>query len=236
MLDHLSGGRLEIGLARGSSPLEAEAIGIPGDEMKPRFLEALDIVEGLLESSEPYNYDGKFYKCENLSISPRPLQQPSPPRWITVVTPESAALAGRRGYKICAGFMSIERVAAVFDAYRAAAAEAGRTVSPEDIAIRRLLVVDEDGDVARAAGKLAFNSPGDPEELAAWLSPDEIVSGTPDEAYAELVRQSDFAGAGNFLIYGGFPLFRERFEHTVELYGRFVLPRLRDHVSMEVAA
>jgi len=104
MLDHISGGRLEIGLARGSNPIEVETIGIPSAEMQPRFLEALDIVEGALTATEPFNYDGKFYKCHNLTVNPRPLQLPLPPRWISVVSPESCALAARRGYKVCGGF------------------------------------------------------------------------------------------------------------------------------------
>jgi alkanesulfonate monooxygenase SsuD/methylene tetrahydromethanopterin reductase-like flavin-dependent oxidoreductase (luciferase family) len=236
MLDHLCGGRLEIGLARGSHAIEVQGVGITGPEMKPRFEEALDIVEGLLGSTEPFNYDGKFYKCCNLVINPRPLQQPMPPRWITVVTPESAALAARRGYKVCAGFLSVERVAAVFGAYRSAAEVVGRRVSADDLAIRRLVIIDENGDAARAAGKTAFNSPGDPEALAPWLSPDEFVTGTPDDVRKELMRQCDCTGAGNFLIYGGFPLNRQRFDRTVDLYGRTVLPHLRNYMPMKGAA
>jgi len=236
MLDHLCGGRLEIGLARGSHPIEVQGVGITGPEMKPRFEEALDIVEGLLSSTQPFNYDGKFYKCCNLVINPRPLQQPMPPRWITVVTPESAALAARRGYKVCAGFLSVERVAVVFDAYRAAAKAVGRSVSADDLAIRRLVIIDEDGEAARKAGKTALNSPGGPEQLAPFLSQDELVTGTPDEVCRELMRQSDSTGAGHFLIYGGFPLVRSRFEHTVELYGRTVIPRLRNYASLKGAA
>jgi alkanesulfonate monooxygenase SsuD/methylene tetrahydromethanopterin reductase-like flavin-dependent oxidoreductase (luciferase family) len=236
MLDQLSGGRLEIGLARGSSEMEVQGIGITGPEMKPRFEEALDIVEGLLSSTEPFNYSGKYYECHDLVINPRPVQKPLPPRWITVVTPESAEVAARRGYKICAGFISVERVAGVFEAYRAAAKEAGRAVSADDLAIRRLLVIDEDGEAARQAAKSAFVSQGDPERLAKFLSEDEIICGTPDESYAQLKRQCDATGTGNYLIYGGFPLNRHRFERTLELYGRCIIPRLRNYLPMQAAA
>src|SRR5260370_2339163 len=78
MLDHLSRGRLEIGLARGANPVEVGLIGMPAQEMQPRLLEALDIVEGALTANGPFNYDGHFYKCKNLVV-PRTLQPPLPP-------------------------------------------------------------------------------------------------------------------------------------------------------------
>jgi len=237
MLDHLSGGRLEIGLARGSNPAEVETIGIAGAEMQPRFLEALDIVEGALTATGPFNYDGHFYKCHNLTVNPRTLQQPLPPRWISVVSPESCALAARRGYKVCGGFLSVDRINENFNVYRAAAA--GRKVGPDDLAIRRLLIVDEDGDAARARVKTSFRADyrdRGPVEgaLPSWFSSDEVVAGTPDEVAENLISQCDRTGAGNILIYGGVPLSRPGFTNTVELYGRDVLPRLREHVSSMV--
>ncbi|WP_248167687.1 LLM class flavin-dependent oxidoreductase, partial [Ralstonia pseudosolanacearum] len=45
MLDHLSQGRLEIGVARGSNPLEAEAVGVAVEDVGPMFDEALDILD-----------------------------------------------------------------------------------------------------------------------------------------------------------------------------------------------
>jgi alkanesulfonate monooxygenase SsuD/methylene tetrahydromethanopterin reductase-like flavin-dependent oxidoreductase (luciferase family) len=239
MLDHLSGGRLEIGLARGSNPAEVETIGIAGAEMQPRFLEALDIVEGALTAAGPFNYDGHFYKCRDLTVNPRTLQQPLPPRWISVVSPESCALAARRGYKVCGGFLSVDRINENFNVYRAAAAAAGRKVGPDDLAIRRLVIVDEDGDAARARVKTSFRSDyrdRGPVEGAvpSWFSSDETVAGTPAEVAENLISQCDRTGAGNILIYGGVPLSRPGFTNTVELYGRDVLPRLREHVSSMV--
>src|SRR6266403_752221 len=61
---------------------------------------------------------------------------------------------------------------------------------------------------------------------AAWFSSDEVVAGTPDEVARNLIDQCERTGAGHVLIYGGWPLSRPVFKHTVELYGRDVLPRL----------
>ena len=70
--------------------------------------------------------------------------------------------------------------------------------------------------------------------MPSWFSSDEVVAGTPDEVAENLISQCDRTGAGNILIYGGVPLSRPGFANTVELYGREVLPRLREHVSPTV--
>ena len=230
MLDHLSRGRLEIGLARGANAAEVATIGITAEEMKPRFEEVLDIVEGSLTATAPFDYDGKYYTCSNVVVSPKPLQRPLPPFWVPTATPESAATAARRGYKTCGGFLSTDRIAEHFDVYRAAAAAAGRTVTADDFGIRRVVIIDEDGDVARSHVKDSFRFFGPIEGLPPWFSKDEAVAGTPAEVAAILLDQCERTGAGNVLIYGGWPLSRPVFEKTLELYGRDVLPLLRDHV------
>jgi alkanesulfonate monooxygenase SsuD/methylene tetrahydromethanopterin reductase-like flavin-dependent oxidoreductase (luciferase family) len=234
MLDHITGGRLEIGLARGSNPAEVATIGIAQAEMQPRFLEALDIVEGALTATEPFDFEGEFYRCSNLVVNPRPVQRPIPPRWITVVSAESSARAGGRGYKACGGFLTAEQIGMNFDAFRTAAAATGRVVGPEDLGIRRLVVIDEDGDKAREIAAKAFRPTHNLDSHVesarpSWLSDDEYIGGTPDEVAAELIRQCDITGAGNILIYGGTPLIRRDFANTVEQFGQHVLPRLLEH-------
>ena len=56
MLDHLSGGRLEIGLASGVGPREFRAVGMQEEEMRPRFAEALDIIDMALTQPRVTQY------------------------------------------------------------------------------------------------------------------------------------------------------------------------------------
>lgn len=154
MLDHLTEGRLEIGYSSGAGPQEAPAVGIPAEELRPRFAEALDIVDAALRG-EMIEHRGRFWKFSNLNVTPRPFQQPSPRKWMTVVGQSSAAMAARRGYRICTGFSTVEEVKGVFDAYRKAAKEADKPTGPAELAIRRQVYIADTDSEAQAIGKEA---------------------------------------------------------------------------------
>src|SRR6201989_1339214 len=95
MLDHLTGGRLEIGCASGV-PQELIQTGMGPEENRERFNESLEILDAWL--AEPViSHHGRYYSFDKLRVVPRPLQQPSPPKWTTVVSTASAVQsAGRR--------------------------------------------------------------------------------------------------------------------------------------------
>lgn len=81
-VEHISGGRLEIGLGLGLpiDPSYAMA-GIPNwsnRERADRFEEYVEIVDRLL-SNEVTTYKGRFYEVDGAHMNPRPLQTPRPP-------------------------------------------------------------------------------------------------------------------------------------------------------------
>jgi alkanesulfonate monooxygenase SsuD/methylene tetrahydromethanopterin reductase-like flavin-dependent oxidoreductase (luciferase family) len=80
-VDHLSGGRLELGLGAGWFVPEHEMMGIPFPEPRElvaRFREAVEIVDRLLRD-DVTTYDGQYYQVRNAPCRPAPLQQPRPP-------------------------------------------------------------------------------------------------------------------------------------------------------------
>src|ERR671925_1692847 len=91
--DLLSGGRLEFGVGRGSIPTHFHGFGVPLEQNRARFDEALEIIR-LAWTTDRFSYDGRFYKAENLSVVPKPLQQPHPPIRVGVHTAESFAIWG----------------------------------------------------------------------------------------------------------------------------------------------
>jgi natural product biosynthesis luciferase-like monooxygenase protein len=95
-LDNLSGGRLEFGVGRGYQPSEFKGWGVDQETSRGIFREALDIILQAW-TQERVNFKGKHFTVEDLSVRPKPLQKPTPPLWMAVLSPESYALAGRLG-------------------------------------------------------------------------------------------------------------------------------------------
>ena len=93
MLDHLSGGRLELGVGRGGV-LEAYFWGQDGDEAsnRLRYDETLETVRRGLANDE-LTFEGRFYRFDQVPMRLRPLQQPTPPFWY-MRNPEVAAEHG----------------------------------------------------------------------------------------------------------------------------------------------
>lgn len=93
MLDHLSGGRMEIGVGRGGV-MEAYFWGqeADSDTNYARYLETLEImIEGL--SHDELTYEGRFHSFDRLAMRLSPLQSPYPPMWY-MRNAETAAING----------------------------------------------------------------------------------------------------------------------------------------------
>jgi alkanesulfonate monooxygenase SsuD/methylene tetrahydromethanopterin reductase-like flavin-dependent oxidoreductase (luciferase family) len=93
MLDHLSNGRLEIGVGRGGV-LEAFFWGQEGDDAsnRLRYDETLASLRNGL-ANDDLNFNGHFYKFDNVPMRLRPLQRPTPSFWY-MRNPEVAAEHG----------------------------------------------------------------------------------------------------------------------------------------------
>ncbi|HXH10925.1 MAG TPA: LLM class flavin-dependent oxidoreductase [Alphaproteobacteria bacterium] len=100
--DILSGGRLEFGVGRGSIPTQFHGFGIPVEENRARFGEALEIIRRAW-TEERFSYQGRFYQVDHLAVVPKPLQQPHPPIRVGVHTAESFAHLGDLGLPIYSG-------------------------------------------------------------------------------------------------------------------------------------
>src|SRR5438132_882521 len=77
MLDQLSGGRLEVGLSRGSF---GEHIDNDPDKARAMFNAALDVILMGLSTGE-INYHGQYFNFDKLITRLKPVQQPYPPLW-----------------------------------------------------------------------------------------------------------------------------------------------------------
>ncbi len=244
MLDHLTGGRLEIGTAAGI-PNEMEKVGLGPDEARARNDEALEILDAALRSPV-ISHHGKYWNFDNLRLTPRPLQQPSPPVWVTAVSVSSARRAAQRGARLCTGFHPLGKIVEMFDAFRDEARKIGRKVGPDDLCIRRqVTVLDDDGAAPATTETLLRNmrtylksdprldTPDRPAVLdtpvahAFSIGDDEVIAGTPKTVAVEIIRQCREAGAGHFAANFNRTTPPATLKRWYAEYGRHVIPQLR---------
>jgi alkanesulfonate monooxygenase SsuD/methylene tetrahydromethanopterin reductase-like flavin-dependent oxidoreductase (luciferase family) len=222
-------------------PQELIQVGMAAEENRERFSEALAILDAWLEAPV-ISHHGRYWNFDNLRIVPRPLQQPAPPKWTTVVSPASAARSAARRSKICTAFESVARIQEIFDAYRAEADHVGFASGPEQLAIRRNISVAaseaEARETARAAKEMTRAVlAGDPRVKADASSlldakkgfavhDDEFIAGTPAQVAEQIIAQCRATGAGHILAILGRAV-DERRAAAVTLFGEQVIPILR---------
>jgi alkanesulfonate monooxygenase SsuD/methylene tetrahydromethanopterin reductase-like flavin-dependent oxidoreductase (luciferase family) len=96
MLDHLSYGRLDVGVGRGVSPFELKYHKVEHEDSRDIFFDAFACVSSGL-TTDTLTYKGKHYVYENVPIALRPLQQPHPPFWYASSNEIGSTWAGERG-------------------------------------------------------------------------------------------------------------------------------------------
>ena len=97
MLDHLSHGRLDVGIGRGRSPIELMLYGRDATEAQAVFDEALAVMQ-LAFSEDRIDFVGKHFEFHGIPVELRPVQQPHPPFWYGVGSPDSAEQIANRGF------------------------------------------------------------------------------------------------------------------------------------------
>jgi alkanesulfonate monooxygenase SsuD/methylene tetrahydromethanopterin reductase-like flavin-dependent oxidoreductase (luciferase family) len=100
-VDHMSNGRLELGLGAGGAPTDHSMTGTPywsGTERQRRFNEFVRVIEQLL-TTETSSFAGDYYSFDDTYISPPPLQTPRPPLVIAAHGPKSMQLAAEHADK-----------------------------------------------------------------------------------------------------------------------------------------
>lgn len=139
MLDYITGGRLEIGVASGVPP-EFLFVGIPQEDVRPMFWEQLDFLDKALQS-DFVTHEGKYWNFDDLPILPVTKRVDRRRKWMTVYSASSCRIAAQRGYRVCSGAQSVDNANKAYDAYREEADKIGYEISPDDIGIRRHVVL-----------------------------------------------------------------------------------------------
>ncbi|GAA4680769.1 LLM class flavin-dependent oxidoreductase [Nocardioides nanhaiensis] len=173
MFDHLSGGRLILGVSPGALSSDAEALGILDEDRTKMFADAVDVITAIWEREAPYDiaFEGNQFPVSTrrtqddamgLGSLHKPLQQPRPEIVGTVVAPFSKgviAMGQKDFHPLSANFLLPQWVATHWPNYVQGKELAGVTAEPADWRIARTIFVADTEAEAREYAVSAENSP-----------------------------------------------------------------------------
>ena len=228
MLDHLSRGRLEVGVGRGVSPFELKYHKVEHDQSRDIFVDAFDCIsQGLV--NDPFSYSGPHFEYQNVPMALKPLQQPHPPFWYGSSNTIGSTWAGERGlHFVTLGPMG--RAKENIDTFKAALAKRGGPAQPKGefpggaaIGVQRyVFVADTDAEAKRFGkpamdrhlahlnwlrvkhGQTGLTSRLNIErgaDFEACVADRTVIAGSPDTVVAEIKRQVAGLGVNYLLTY-----------------------------------
>jgi len=97
--DILTGGRLDVGVGRGTIALHFQGFDVCREESRARFEEELEVI---IEAwtKDHFAHHGRYFKFPETGVAPKPLQKPHPPVRIAANSRETAEFAGLHNYDI----------------------------------------------------------------------------------------------------------------------------------------
>lgn len=228
MLDHLSKGRLEVGVGRGVSPFELNFHGVDHGDSREIFFDAFDCLNKAL-AGEEFSHDGKYFTYHDVPMPLRPLQQPHPAYWYGSSNTIGATWAGEQGMHFV-GNGQPELAKGNIEAYRAVLEARGGVAQPKAefpggaaIGLLRHIVVADTDDAAVRIAKPALEHHaaslnwlrkrhGSTEftnrlnvhrgvDFESWRDMRMVIAGSPDTVRAEIEDQAAMLGINYLLCY-----------------------------------
>jgi alkanesulfonate monooxygenase SsuD/methylene tetrahydromethanopterin reductase-like flavin-dependent oxidoreductase (luciferase family) len=245
MLDHLSGGRLEIGFGRGSVPYEISYYGQNAEERQQIYAERLELILQAF-SAKTFTFKGRYDRFENVPMQIEPYQKPHPPLWYGAHSPESAERAARKGLHMVNNDIPATTRATIAR-YREVWREVNGAAAPlPKMGMVRFIVVAESDSAALTIARRAYarwltsfnylhhmhgTTPqlgARPENFDALMQKGLGIAGSPDNVLAFLGEQLKDCGA-NYMVgqfsFGDLTL--DEMQRSVALFARDVMPSLR---------
>jgi alkanesulfonate monooxygenase SsuD/methylene tetrahydromethanopterin reductase-like flavin-dependent oxidoreductase (luciferase family) len=175
--DHISGGRIELGLGTGWHDAEHRAFGFP-DPSFGRLAEQVEVVHGIL-SPRSFSFAGEHYTLEDLDAQPKPVQSSLPLILGGAAKPRGAALAARYAAEYNVVHATPGEAGAARERLRAACEAAGRDPGTLTFSLMHGLALGADAaqaeDRARRLGGAEGWVRGTPEQVVERLREYEAV-------------------------------------------------------------
>ena len=187
--DHVSGGRVELGLGAGWHDREHAAYGFPFPPLKTRMdmlAEQLEIVHGHWREGA-FSFAGEHYRLDDLDAQPKPVQRPHPPLLMGgKAGPRGAALAARWADEYNTPFATLEELLPMKDSVTAACEAAGR--EPIPFSLMTGVLIGRDRAELRERARLLAEYRRDLSDPDAFLASTQSawITGTVDEVAEQL--------------------------------------------------
>ncbi len=157
MTDIATGGRLDLGIARGAYSFEYERL-FPGlDAMGAglRMRELVPAVEKLFAGD--YEHDGQFWKFPKTSAVPKPMQAGGPPIWVAARDPNSHEFALAHGWNVQVTPLASGdgEVASLMERFNAACAKHPQVKRPRIMLLQHTYVAADEADTVRGAEEMS---------------------------------------------------------------------------------
>jgi alkanesulfonate monooxygenase SsuD/methylene tetrahydromethanopterin reductase-like flavin-dependent oxidoreductase (luciferase family) len=250
MLDTLAPGRIVVGLLRGTTN-EYLSYDLNPKEARERTDEGMELILKAWSEPQPFGWQGRYFQYRTVSIWPRP-QDAHPPTYALGTSAEAGEFAARHHIGLGVSYGTFELMAQATRYYRDRCAHYGWEPGPDDIIYRANMILGETDDAAEEAlrrrdkqapfpvrpalrdaligADITRNVAGERKQANVGGVLPISFCGGPDRVVEQLRRCREEIGAGVVDISlqdpgtGGI----EAMMRSLELFGRKVLPRIRE--------
>lgn len=244
VVDNISGGRFDLGVAIGYRKEEFDGFGLSIKNRPSLIEEGIDV---LLKSwaDGQFSYKGKRFAFENIDVTPKPVQKPHIPLYIGAFEESAIKRAGRLGYPLLIGpGRTLDMIRDTLGWYNEAATEAGHDPSGVPHVLLRETFVSKGEEGALEGGeKYIVNmykfyltlgikifirgeqveGPDDP--LLDHMAEDRFMIGTPEHIAGEIEKYRREAGIENIACRMVFPQAPpDEISRCIEIFGSEVIP------------
>jgi limonene 1,2-monooxygenase len=257
LLDHLTRGRVMLGVGPGALLSDAQMLGIVPTRQREMMEESLDIIMRLLTEPDPITYKSDWFELHNATLHLRPYTKPYFPIAVaSVQSPAGVTLAGKYG----AGVLSLGATVGMRGAVdpkvqwsiaEETAAKHGKTmnraewrlVSPVHVApTRKEALADiQDGGteflrkywVDALGNQHAVPNPDDESTLIEQLADSgQWIVGSPDDCIAAIEHLQEVTGGFGGLMFRATEYANpEKTRRSYELFARYVAPRFQSSLD-----
>ena len=255
LLDHLTRGRVMLGVGPGALPTDAAMLGLQPSQMRPLLEEYLEVLVHLLTSEEPISYQSDRLTLKDARLHLRPYSDPLFDLAVAAVaSPSGAKLAGRYG----AGLLSLGATVAVgmdvlahhWTIQEEQAAKFGQVADRKKWRLVGLMHLAETDQQAREDMKYGMEQwfryfqdvaafpqmavlGGNLDEMIDFVNGGLGVVGTPERMVAQIknLQEQSNGGFGAYLVLAHNWANPEATKKSFELFARHVMPHFQSSGS-----